>query len=288
MAAKKKIESPKIEVKDFTLEEIDYGIHKLKKRIEEVNNLDPNKIPYNDARIENEQLNIRETIRDVFGPNSPEFNRYGHHEIWHGSIYMGMTDYECQHCFAQGIPQTVTILEGLLGRLKEKKEDLAFKVKNQVPSQKLPSGSTRRVFLVHGHDEGAKQTVARFLEHLDLQPIILHEQPSEGKTIIEKFEKNADVEFAVVLLTPDDLCSLKSHPKNMRPRARQNVILELGYFIGRLTRQRVCALCKNDIELPSDYHGVVYVSMDESEGWKLQLAKEIKQSGLDIDMNRVI
>lgn len=286
MPVRRKTEPPQVEVKEFTLRDIDSGIKKLRKRIEEVNTLDPQKIPYNDTRVKTAQTNIREIIREVFGQNSPEFRDHQYHEIWHGGYSMGDTEYEFQQCFAEGIPQTVLMLEGLIGRLEEKRDDLSGLHEPTTITQ--PKGTTRRIFLVHGHDEEAKQIVARFLEKLKLEPVILQERPNEGRTIIEKFEKNADVEYAVILLTPDDIGYQKGKPDQTRPRARQNVILELGYFVGRLSRKRVCALCKGSLEIPSDYHGVLYIPMDEAEGWKLKLAKEIKQSGISIDLNFAI
>lgn len=114
----------------------------------------------------------------------------------------------------------------------------------------LPSASNK-VFIVHGHDELALQSLARFVEKLGLQAIVLKEQPNQGRTIIEKFEDSArEVGFAVVLLTPDDLGGVadNSAPSS---RARQNVIFELGYFAGALGRGRVCLLRKGDIEIPS-------------------------------------
>jgi len=144
------------------------------------------------------------------------------------------------------------------------------------------------VFVVHGHDEQAKLSTARFLEKLQLEPIVLSEKPNEGRTIIEKFEHHADASYAVVLLTPDDVASPAADPGALRPRARQNVILELGYFIGRLGRARVCALYKDGVELPSDLHGVLYVQMDAGDGWMLKLAKEMKAAHLDVDMNLVV
>jgi hypothetical protein len=98
----------------------------------------------------------------------------------------------------------------------------------------------RKVFIVHGHDGGTKESVARFIQTIGLQPIILHEQPNSGRTIIEKFEVAADVGFAVVLLTADDVGASAKKPNESRPRARQNVIMELGYFMGKLSRRRVC------------------------------------------------
>ncbi|MGA2645760.1 MAG: nucleotide-binding protein [Candidatus Sulfotelmatobacter sp.] len=144
---------------------------------------------------------------------------------------------------------------------------------------------SRLVFLVHGHDDAVKESVARFLERLDLKPVILHEQPNQGKTVIEKFEAHSDVGFAVVLLTPDDVGGLASSPDKLSRRARQNVILELGYFIGRLGRAKVCALYKEGVEIPSDIHGVLYVPYDAGNGWRLQLANEIRAAGIAVDLN---
>jgi len=138
---------------------------------------------------------------------------------------------------------------------------------------------SNRVFVVHGRDEAAKESVARFLARLGLEPIILHEQASSGRTIIEKFEVYADVGFAVVLLTPDDVGGLAGSAADLKPRARQNVIMELGYFIGKLSRRRVCALYKNGVEIPSDYQGVIYVELDSAGAWRTKLAQELVEAG---------
>ncbi len=147
---------------------------------------------------------------------------------------------------------------------------------------------SKNIFVVHGQDEAAKQSVARFLEKLDLNPIILHEQPDKGRTIIEKFEDCSDVGFAIILLTPDDIGYKKDKPEDAKPRARQNVIFELGYFFGKLGRRNVCALYKEGVELPSDIQGVIYVLMDPAEGWHKTLAREIKHSGIEVDFNKLI
>jgi Predicted nucleotide-binding protein containing TIR-like domain len=152
---------------------------------------------------------------------------------------------------------------------------------------KLSDEASRRVFIVHGRDDGAKDTVARFLEVLRLEPVILAEQTSEGKTVVEKFEKHANVGFAIILLTPDDIGYLKDRPVDKKPRARQNVMVELGYFMDKLSRKRVCALSKGDIEIPSDYHGVLREDMDERGAWKLKLAREMKSAGLTVDLNQL-
>lgn len=134
-----------------------------------------------------------------------------------------------------------------------------------------------KIFLVHGHDEAMKHSVARFIGDVGLVPIILSEQPNKGATIIEKFQHYADVGFAVVLLSSDDVGGKTASA--LKGRARQNVIMELGYFIGRLGRSRVCALKKDEVELPSDILGVVWVPFDVNEGWKIALARELRAAG---------
>jgi predicted nucleotide-binding protein len=151
-----------------------------------------------------------------------------------------------------------------------------------------PTPSSRDIFLVHGHDAGAKEEVARFLEKLELRPIILHEQPDQGRTIIEKFEDHSNVGFAVVLLTPDDEGYPKNQPSKKQDRARQNVVLELGFFLSKLGRTNVSALLKDKVELPTDYSGVLYITMDPHGAWHLKLAKEIKSAGIDINLNKAL
>jgi predicted nucleotide-binding protein len=143
--------------------------------------------------------------------------------------------------------------------------------------------------LVHGHDEAAREKVARFLEKLEFEPIILHEQPNMGRTIIEKFADYSDVAYAVVLLTADDIGGAKGTNTNqLAARARPNVLFELGYFIGKLGRDRVCALHQTGVEILSDYNGVLYVTFDVTNAWRLHLAKEMKAAGLPVDMNKAI
>ncbi|HHJ16777.1 MAG TPA: DNA-binding protein [Gammaproteobacteria bacterium] len=148
--------------------------------------------------------------------------------------------------------------------------------------------SNNKIFIVHGHDEQVKETTARFVEKLGLEAVILHEQANEGKTIIEKLEKHTDVGFSLVLLTPDDVGATVTDKENLKPRARQNVLLELGYMAGKLGRGKVCALKKGDVEIPSDLIGVLYVEIDAAGAWRLQVAKELKVAGLGVDLNNAI
>lgn len=141
-----------------------------------------------------------------------------------------------------------------------------------------------KVFVVHGHNVAIRESVARVLERLGCEALILHELPNQGKTIFQKFSTYAAVEFAVILLTADDRGGEVSKPcRKQKKRARQNVILELGFFLGALGPERVCALYDDGVELPSDYSGVVYISLDPNEKWKALLARELHSAGLRID-----
>ena len=181
----------------------------------------------------------------------------------------------------------VTMIEEMIEEIREYWEDDNQKKASSSNTHNTSIG-TNKVFIVHGRDNEIKETVARFLGQLDLEPIILHEQSNQGQTIIEKFEQHAQVGFAVVLLTPDDVGALQEGAPNLKPRARQNVIFEFGYFIGRLGRNRVCALTKESVEIPSDYDGVVYIPLDDAGGWKMNLVKELKNAGMAVDANRAL
>ena len=151
--------------------------------------------------------------------------------------------------------------------------------------------ATNEIFIVHGHDEEMKQSIARTVEKLDLNPIILHEQPNKGRTVIQKFSDHSNVSFAIVLLSPDDMAYSKvDGPEKIKSRARQNVILEMGYFLGKLGPERVVIIYKTDgnFELPSDYDGVIYIPYDKAGAWKGLLVREMKACDYDVDANKVI
>lgn len=136
-----------------------------------------------------------------------------------------------------------------------------------------------KIFIVHGHDDGLKQSVARCLEKQGFEVIILHEQANGGRTIIEKLEQvAADVKYAVILYTPDD------EGENGMKRARQNVVFEHGYLTAKLGRGNVCVIMGENVEKPGDNDGVVYIPAND---WTPQLLKEMKSVGLPVDMNKM-
>jgi predicted nucleotide-binding protein len=144
------------------------------------------------------------------------------------------------------------------------------------------------VLLIHGRDEDTKESVLEFLEKLELRAITLHEQPDGGKSMMEKSVESPGIHFAIILLTPDDIAAPRNKPKERQTRVGQNVIFEFGYFLSKLGPGKVCALYREGVEIPSDYSGTAYIPMDSRGGWRLLVAKEIKQAGIEIDLNKAI
>lgn len=241
------------------------------------------------------EASIDEALSAVFGHGTVEYNRYSSAKtLDNGPVILrsGFGDddrndaFEARQYLAEGKRESLLMLEQAIKTLEEEIADQEEEVSSPLPVRSPPRAA-RKVFVVHGHDSGAKEAVARFLERIELEAIILHEQPDQGMTIIEKFESYAgQVGFAVVLLTPDDLGGALA-ANSQSARARQNVIFELGYFVGKLGRGRACLLQKGQVEIPSDLYGVIYTEMDGSDGWKLKLVKELKAANLDFDANKL-
>jgi Predicted nucleotide-binding protein containing TIR-like domain len=141
--------------------------------------------------------------------------------------------------------------------------------------------SPNTVFVVHGQNQAARDSVVSFLEAVGLRGIVLHEQPNMGRHLLTKFIEEAElITFAVVLMTDDDVGGLRGTA--LAPRARQNVILELGYFLSHLGQRRVCALITPGLETPSDFDGIVYIRMDEPGLWKTELRRELRAAGMPL------
>ena len=154
-------------------------------------------------------------------------------------------------------------------------------------TKEITSSSNNKVFIVHGHDHTLKIELEVFLSHIGLKPIVLHREVDGGKTIIEKFEANSDVSYAFILLTPDEISyaadqdSVEDAARKKEMRARPNVIFEFGYFIAKLGREKVCALHKSDVAIPSDLSGFIYKKVDTNiEEIGFSLIRELKAAGL--------
>lgn len=153
--------------------------------------------------------------------------------------------------------------------------------------------SSRKVFVVYGHDTRTRTDLEAMLRRWNLDPLILEQLPSEGQTIIEKLEKytNEDVCYAVVLATPDDIGYKKGEQENAKQRARQNVVLELGLLLAKLGRDRVAILkprTEEPFENPSDIDGLIYIPyVDTVADARIQLAKEMNKKGISVDLDRL-
>ncbi|QUH25547.1 TIR domain-containing protein [Serpentinicella alkaliphila] len=254
------------------------GIELLTTQIEKGNKL-LNSRPLTSDDYDSWELLTRNYLEKAFGVGSPnvssimDIGKYGAFSMDAGPSYW-------ENRRAESLQSQLKNMNGLIELLRTELE----LTEESVISNNIDHFGNR-VFLVHGHNEAALHETARFIEKLDQEIIVLREQPNGGKTIIEKFEEYSNVGFAVVLLTPDDKGCLINEDDS---KVRQNVIFELGYFIGKLGRNRVCALYHSGVELPSDYSGILFVLQDEKGAWRLDLAKEMKAAGLNIDMNKAL
>ena len=245
-----------------------FGINEFKILAEDYYNLDDS------GEFLTWHRNTKVAIEKIFGDQSQHVNEF-------------------LECFLladddiDAIGRAESILTSMLNEINEHWDD-DVPIQRPSPTKRTIQTDMKKVFVIHGRDEGAREMVAGFLKKLELKPVILSEQSSKGRTIIEKFEEHSEVGFAVALLTPDDTGSLKGARGKPNPRARQNVIFELGFFIGRLGRERVCALVKGEPEIPSDYSGVAYIPLDDSGGWKLSICRELKAAGYSVDVNRIV
>ena len=262
------------------------GITLLQRLIEKASSLrDKPNLQSSDAQA---WVNLaRDYLTRTFGSNSPNVTSVLH-ASGDGGLTMGMEDYEFQQYQRYGFDNKIKILKSCIEQL-ETDIELQKGTRSDNAGQDVGPITPRssKIFLVHGHAQGIKEAVARFLEKLELEPIILQEKANAGRTVIEKFSDYSDVQFAVVLLTADDEGKARSAATDYLPRARQNVILELGYFLGKLGRSRVCALYEAGVEIPSDYRGVSFVELDRTERWRFELVRELRFAGFDVDANRI-
>lgn len=145
-----------------------------------------------------------------------------------------------------------------------------------------------KVFVVYGHDTEARDQLELMLLRMNIKPVILGNLAPDGKTIIEALIANTDVPYSVVLLTPDDEGHLMGKPEDKEPRARQNVVLELGMFLAKLGRDKVAILHKGQLELPSDINGLIYIQFDKSvQEAKNKLAASLQKAGFYIDIENL-
>lgn len=262
-------------------ERIDLGTNLLSETIKSVSDYEKIKIEYNSWHDYNLEL-LKQSFNFPYNEYRKDYEKTG---SYIGMFLGGNYDFADEvENFTLKFKSKFEFLKNLHSKVYLLKSNAFVQNHNEEVESKI--GKTH-VFIVHGHDELVRQETARFIEHLELKPIILHEQASSGMTVIEKIEKYSNlVAFGIILYTPCDVGSKKGQENESKSRARQNVVFEHGFLIGKIGRENVAAMVKGDIELPNDISGVVYISMEND--WKLALAKELRKSGYQIDMNKVI
>ena len=216
-------------------------------------------------------------LTKLYGKNSIEYEKFTQTRFSPMIFSINDPHSEFVEACRKGLETTRAVFLTYLEELEE--------VNNVSPTQNaFPIKSDfSKVFIVHGHDGELKQSVARIIEKQGIEAIILSEQANQGRTIIEKFEDYSDVDGAICLFTSDDIGKAKNNSVDM-PRARQNVVLETGYFMGKLGRNHIVILADEGIELPSDLSGVVYTN---TANWQIDLLKELKAIGYMVDFNKL-
>jgi predicted nucleotide-binding protein len=259
---------------------LDLALHRLQKLLDQIPEIRSK--GHDSPAISTWAGNVKIVLAELYGEGSLIFREFRNIAFSPVVFSEGQPQSEFVKWFNSGLDEAKLFLESRASDLSEMVEQ----TNPRATSSPTVRSDSRKIFVVHGHDHGKKEMVARFLGRLDLEPIILHEQADRGNTVIEKFEAHAaDARCAVVILTADDVAHSKENPEQKDPRARQNVILEFGYFVGKLGRKHTFALVEKDVALPSDIRGLVYIPLDDGD-WRHRLVKEFKAAGLDVDANR--
>ena len=181
--------------------------------------------------------------------------------------------------------ELINHINGKIENLKILLEKIDFLTSINSNEKKIPSNKIEKnnVFIVHGHDNEVKEKVARFIERLGFNPIIIQEQIGRNNSIMDQIELHSNVGYGIILYTPCDIGSRNIENVPLKNRARQNVVFEHGLLVGKIGRENICVLKKGEIELPTDWSGIVFKTMDED--WKINIAKEMKGAGYEVDLN---
>jgi predicted nucleotide-binding protein len=266
---------------------LEKGIERLEERVTELKAFDLKTVSTTrSAQLARLSAAIDDTLERCFGQGTSAYERLKAAIHLQPQLFRS-SDRSYYYQYSQKcIERSLELLNEAQRTLGEDLADAALNPPSQFESMPPPpSLLSRRIFVVHGHDGEARKMVTLFLEKQRLEPIILSEQSSQGGTVIEKIEANRDVGFAVVLMTPDDV-GRSNKEQDLRPRARQNVVLELGYFMAHLSRKNICLLKWGELEMPSDLGGMVWVPMDGND-WKRTLAQELEEIGYPINWKTV-
>lgn len=246
--------------------------NKLIKLYNEIDEL-KNKKSSSDSDFNAWKTDVQLCLSGLYGEKSIQLKNFNSRPF-SPMVIVGNTDWH--EPYVRDLETTKKEFERYIGDFEDESENASAKKKRF---------ANNKVFVVHGHDGELKEKVARRLEQLGIEAIILSEQANRGKTIIEKLEAYSDVHVAIALFTQDDLGSAKDEKENEKYRARQNVVFEAGYFMGYLGRENTIIIVDENIEIPGDLAGMVYTTKDN---WEFEMLKELNAAGMKIDMNKLL
>lgn len=248
---------------------------KLHDLINEIDTLIDSRVTTSDPDFIKWHTKAKRFLSSHFGEKSDEQKAFSEISFSPIVLTFNSTDSDYIDACRYGLESAKAVLSAYLEEMEEN---------STAPQVQVSSPNDySKVFIVHGHDGELKSEVARLIEKQGIEAIILNEQTNSGQTIIEKLENNSNVSSAICLFTPDDIGN-KAEEENMNPRARQNVVFETGYFMGKLGRNRIVILANEGVELPSDLSGVVYTNKNY---WQIETLKELKAMGFNIDFNKL-
>lgn len=249
---------------------------RLKQIIDEIPELISAYVSSSDPKFQAWKTRTGRFLYNKYGGNSYEYAKFAKTPFSLSMYVLGRTPHaDFVEACRKGLRTTQAVLQSYL---EEMEEDSVEAVPHIQPDD------FSKVFIVHGHDGELKQSVARIVERQGIEAIILSEQANQGRTIIEKFIDYSNVSGAICLFTADDVGRSKDSSSDSF-RARQNVVFEAGFFIGRLGREHTVMLADAGVEMPSDLSGVVYT---DTRNWQLDLLRELDAIGYNVDLNKLL
>lgn len=269
------------------------GLLRLQRCITELDALKVERVASYEHQVKPIELSIDDALREAFDDSDAGYRRYRDAASLFNAPFFYTTSY-LRKSLKKSVARSKSLLLSAIEDVEQRLAAISRPAPTSVPvhvgkaanpAWSSSLGSKPSVFIAHGHHEQSRAAVVLFLERIGFEAIVLHEQANQGLTIIEKIERHGNVNFAIILLTPDDFGGKVGG--ETKARARQNVILELGYFIGKLGRDRVCAFKAGDVELPSDVFGVAWEAFHEDKSWQQTLARELEAAGYPVDWKKV-
>jgi predicted nucleotide-binding protein len=278
----------------FDAEVLRDGLASLKGRIADLRSFDVKTVQERyDKRIKTLADDVNATLADIFGQDTPRYWQHAITSLDTLPTVIGGARYpidKVREVYQMGIDDAVTKLTTLAEKLEGNAvlDEPLPPVEEKTAEGGKPLAVKKKVCIVHGRDETARENVARLLSKLDLEAIILHDRTGEDRPVMEKLQAASPIDFTIFIMTPEDVKQESGNGTDGTNGKRQNVLIDFGYFLGTLGKDRVYILSSGPLSVAFDYYGVAQVPMDNSALWELLLARDMKRAGLAVDMNKAV